>query len=339
MAINISRMFRKLVEPPAYIGWALFAIFLVAGIYYWTGYISGSLPSVLEDLMMFIGIALSLAIIMSYTGYVSFGHAVFFGIGGFAVTIAFRSATRGGILSGIYESSPIDPRIIVLVIGLLLGIGLSVLLAATVGAAVLRLRGAFFAIATIGLDYVILYLEALAGEGGELEFNPGFRGFLQLTYALFLVGFLITFIIAYLIKVSKLGYGLAAIREDEDAAEILGVDTTRYKVYAFVIAAALAALWGGLFSWRTTSIGPDNFGLIYSVDMIVMNVIGGLGTFSGPIIGGIIYYAVKRITLVYVPELAYVIMGIIVVLVVSFFPEGIIGLLIRKMRTLKKYFV
>ena len=334
MALGLREATKKLFDPGSYLGWALIAIFTLVGIYFWTGRISSNYPSLLMDIMMFVGIALSLAVIMSFAGYVSFGHAVFFGLGGFSVTIVFRSATKGGMLAGVTSNS-----VVLLVLGLLLGIGLSVLLAATVGAAVLRLRGAFFAIATIGMDYVILYLETLVGEGGELEFNPGYAGFLEKTYAFFLIGFILTFLIVYIVRVSKFGYGLAAIREDEDAAEILGVDTTRYKIYAFMIAAALAALWGGLFSWRTSSVGPENFSLKYSVDMIVMNVIGGLGTLAGPIIGGIIYYIVKRLTLIYVPQLAYVVMGIIVVLVVSFFPEGIVGIVNRKVKKISRYLI
>ncbi|MCE4627521.1 MAG: branched-chain amino acid ABC transporter permease [Desulfurococcales archaeon] len=334
MALGLKEATRKLLDPGSYLGWALIAIFTLVGVYFWAGKISSNYPSLLMDIMMFVGIALSLAVIMSFAGYVSFGHAVFFGLGGFSVTIVFRSATKGGILAGVTSNS-----VVLLVLGLLLGIALSILLAATVGAAVLRLRGAFFAIATIGMDYVILYLETLVGEGGELEFNPGYTNFLEKTYAFFLIGFILTFLIVYLVRVSKFGYGLAAIREDEDAAEILGVDTTRYKIYAFIIAAALAALWGGLFSWRTSSVGPENFSLKYSVDMIVMNVIGGLGTLAGPIIGGIIYYIVKRLTLIYVPQLAYVVMGVIVILVVSFFPEGIVGIVNRKVKKLSEYLI
>ncbi len=324
---------RMLKHPASYIGWILVFVFLVIGIYFWTGYITGDIPSTAMDIMLFIGIALSLAIIMSYTGYVSFGHVVFFGIGGFFMVLTFDLVKRGtlGFLQG--------HGILTFIVGTLFGIGVAVALAASVGAAVLRLRGAFFAIATIGLDYAILYLEVLYGEGGEVYINPGYHLFNEKTYAMYLIGFIITFIVAYLVRVSKFGYGLAAIREDEDAAEILGVNTTLYKTYAFIIAAALAAMWGALFSWRTSSFTSENFSLAYSVDMIVMNVIGGLGTFSGPIIGAIIYYYVKRLTLIYVPQLALVVMGAIVVVVVSFFPEGLVGIIKKYYKKFRDYLI
>ncbi len=328
----MAEITKYLAKPSSYIMWLLIVVFGIIGVQYYAGYISASTAAIFMDLMKFIGIALSLAVIMSYTGYVSFGHVVFFGIGGFFTAYELSKYSQQ-ILQGA------NPYTIFLM-GMLIGVGLSVLLAATVGAAVLRLRGAFFAIATIGLDYVILYLEMTykgGAGGGEIYFNVSRPKFLEETYFVFFIAFVITLIVAYIVKVSKFGYGLAAIREDEDAAEVIGVDTVRYKIYAFMIAAGLAAIWGSVYSWRQFNFTPENFSLAISVDMIVMNVIGGLGTFIGPIIGAFIYYIIYRLTNTYLPQLAYIILGIIVVAVVSFLPEGVAGLIRSKFPNLRKY--
>ncbi|MCE4625197.1 MAG: branched-chain amino acid ABC transporter permease [Desulfurococcales archaeon] len=318
-----------------YLSLALLAVFIVIGVLFWYGRIGANIPGYAMDAMYYIGIALSMAIIMSYAGYVSFGHVVFYGVGGWTLVYTFnRLASESGVLSFLHGHS-----YAILVVGTLLGMALAVLLAVTVGAAVLRLRGAFFAIATIGLDYVILYLESLYATGGSDYMYIGYERFLEKTYFLYLAGLILTVLIAYIIRVSKFGYGLAAIREDEDAAEVLGVNTYRYKVQAFAIAAAMAALWGSLSSWRTSGIFPDFFSLSKSVDMIVMNVIGGLGTFNGPIIGSLIYYVIIKATQLYAKDLAYIIVGAIVIIVVSVFPEGVAGLIKSKYRQLREYLI
>jgi len=141
---------------------------------------------------------------------------------------------------------------------------------------------------------------------------------------------------AYLVRVSKLGYGLAAIREDEDAAEVVGVDTFRYKMIAFMIAAWLASLWGVARTFRTSFSIHEEFSLLNSVIMILENSIGGIGTFVGPIIGSLIYYPLKWYTQTLAGQAALIIMGILIIVVVSFFPEGVAGLLKRRFPRLRR---
>ncbi len=331
----MSAVVKKLVGPGFWLTLVLTAVFAIIGALLWTGSISPNIPSIAMDTMLYLGIALSLAVIMSYAGYVSFGHVVFFGVGGWTMVYTFNKLAAEGHALGFLDGHSYAKFLV----GTLLGMVLAVLLAVTVGAAVLRLRGAFFAIATIGLDYVILYLETLYAEGGSDYINPGYENFIERTYFMYFIAFILTAIVAYLIRMSKFGYGLAAIREDEDAAEVIGVDTYKYKVAAFAISAALAAMWGALYSWRNSSISPEQFSLGISVDMIVMNVIGGLGTFNGPVIGALIYYALKRYTQIYLEQLALLIMGILVVIVVTAFPEGVAGLIKSKYRQLREYLV
>ncbi len=339
MTSTLEKLFTR---PSAYIIWILVAAFIVVGVLLKANAISLATAAMAIDLMIYIGMALSLAIIMSYAGYVSFGHAVFYGTGGFLTGyIIFRYAQ-----AAYQQGIPITggKAFAWWLEGAILGILASVALAATVGAAVLRLRGAFFAIATIGMDYAVYYLvmlyhNPLTGSADIFITQiGGISGFFIKTYILAFAAFVITILVAYLVRVSKFGYGLAAIREDEDAAEVLGVDTFRYKVYAFMLSAALTALWGSVVVWKDNSFGPtEMFSLGESVKMIAMNVIGGLGTFLGPTVGSIVYYALYRATLTRLANSQFIVIGIIVIAVISLFPEGIVGLVKKVKPKLRKY--
>ena len=279
-----------------------------------------------SDLMTWIGLAAALNIIMGFAGYVSFGHVVFMGIGGYATLYLMEY-----LAPGLADRSPLAAALT----GMLLGAAVAAALAASVGAAVLRLRGAFFAIATIGLDLAVLYLaQMLPTEegGGEIYLSgahkPSLRTVVLLTWAVFAL----TLAAMVLVRKSRLGMGLEAIREDEDAAEALGVPTFRYKTIAFTLSAALTALMGGVYAWRTMSVTPgEAFNLVYSIRMIVIDVIGGLGTLLGPVVGGAIYYILDLLlsTSQSLKDLTDIVMGLIAIAVVLFFPEGIIGRLRR----------
>ncbi|MEB3756367.1 MAG: branched-chain amino acid ABC transporter permease [Desulfurococcales archaeon] len=298
------------------------------------------------DLMYYIGIGLAMAIIMSYTGYVSFGHAVFVGIGSFSAGYVLVLMNRSNIiayLSKVESGGRISNGMLAVYFSesLILAIIVSMFIAIVVGYAVLRLRGAFFAISTIGLDYVVMYLvkyitKTRSPFGGEELLNPS-MGLTDMTYYwMYFILFIITIYVAYFVRISKFGYGLSAIREDEDAAEIMGVNTFRYKIYAFVLSGILASFWGIAEAFRESySIGY--FGLDKSIIMLIENVVGGIGSFIGPIIGSIIYYILKWSFLTSVGKWTFIILGATVVVVVAFFPEGIVGLLKKRFPKLRKW--
>ncbi len=350
-------------RPSAYLMWALLLVFLVVGVLGQAGLLSQKVLSNSMDLMMWMGLGLALAVIMSYAGYVSFGHSVFIGIGGFAAAYIVGVVYRDEITQTIFElirsgvapneaKIPLGMTLKLLILSIILASILSVAVAVGVGYAVLRLRGAFFAIATIGLNYVVMYLViftvnntgpflkvadqiGLSSLGDEVPLPKMGLG-VQDYYWIFYATFVITAIVAYLVRVSKLGYGLAAIREDEDAAEVVGVDTFRYKIIAFAIAAWLASLWGVVRVFRTSYSIGEEFSLLNSVIMILENSIGGIGTFVGPLIGSLIYYPLKWYTQTLAGQTALIIMGALIIVVVSFFPEGIAGLLKRKFPNLRR---
>ncbi|HIP93415.1 MAG TPA: branched-chain amino acid ABC transporter permease [Desulfurobacteriaceae bacterium] len=280
--------------------------------------------------LMYIALAISLNILMGFTGYVSFGHVVFFGIGGyitFALLYYYKiSLFLALILAGIFAA----------------------LIAALLGSVVLNLRGAYFAIATIGINEAIKSLvnnlEFLGGAEG-LFFNMkiyksygGPQNALWLSFYLLGIITIVVLIISYLIKHSKFGLGLFAIREDEDAASTLGVNTKLFKTIAFMISAFFPAVVGGIFFFKNGSIDPGSaFSLTKSVEMIFMVMLGGIGTILGPVLGAITYDKIKETLLVSeaFKNLHLTISGIILLLIVLFVPEGIIGFLRRKIKVLK----
>ena len=305
--MELANLYRR---PSSLVAWGLIIVFLVIGLLSRAGVASDTLINNSMDLMMWIGMGLAMAVIMSYAGYVSFGHTVFVGLGGFATAYVVGVLNRQAIAEAVAASPqgkiPVGMAVMLLVESTILATILALAVAGIVGYAVLRLRGAFFAIATIGVNYVTMYLVlyvinntgpflrvaeeiGLSSLGDEVPLRNmglGPKDF----YWVFFTMFVITVLVAYLVRVSKLGYGLSAIREDEDAAEVVGVDTFRYKLIAFMIAGWLASLWGVARVLRTSFSVGEEFSLLNSVVMILENSIGGIGTFIGPIIGSLIYY-------------------------------------------------
>jgi len=342
----------------------LILAYLAIGILGAKGIISTTLVTNAMDLMMWMGIGLAMAVIMSYAGYVSFGHTVFIGLGGFAAAYVIGVVYRDAITQTIFQQIaagvppseakiPLSMTVELLVSSAILGSILAIITAAIVGWAVLRLRGAFFAIATIGVNYVVLNLVMytinnwepfvkkaqdlyLGSFGNEVPFAKAGWGTMDFYWMSF-AAFVITILVAYVVKVSKLGYGLAAIREDEDAAEVVGVDTFRYKMIAFIIAAWLASIWGVVRTVRTQGYTVETeFSLLNSVIMILENAVGGIGTFVGPLIGAFIYYPLKWFTQTLAGQAALVVLGVLIIVVVSFAPEGIAGILRRLSPRLRK---
>ena len=280
--------------------------------------------------LMYIALAISLNILMGFTGYVSFGHVVFFGIGGY---ISFALLY--------YYKIP-------LFLALFLAGIFAAIIAGLLGFIVLNLRGAYFAIATIGINEAVKALvnnlEFLGGAEG-LFFNMkiykaygGPQNALWLSFYLLAIITIIALITSYIIKHSKFGLGLFAIREDEDAASTLGVNTKLFKTIAFMISAFFPGVIGGIFFFKNGSIDPASaFSLTKSVEMIFMVMLGGIGTILGPVLGAITYDKIKETLLISetFKNLHLTISGLILLLIVLFVPEGIVGFLRKKIKILK----
>lgn len=267
-----------------------------------------------------IALASSLNILLGYTGYVSFGHIVFFGIGGYV---------------GFYLISVQDWS---LYLAMLAGGLVAALVAFLLGKAILRLRGAYFALATIGVNEATrAFINNFDLFGGPIGMRMNFQVYqsyggplpaLQLTFYLMAAVTLIVVIVSYLVKTSKFGLGLLAIREDEDAAEVIGVVAPNAKTWAYVLSAFFPGIIGVIFFFKNGSIEPlPGFPLHLSIEMIVMVMLGGQGTVLGPIIGAFGYQRLRSFLVVspIFKNIQLAVAGVALLLVVLFVPAGIIG--------------
>jgi branched-chain amino acid transport system permease protein len=246
-------------------------------------------------------------IIGGYTGYPSFGNSVFFGLGSYGTAIAM-----------VQFGWPFSA-------GLALGAALAVVFAVLLGLPVLRLKGHYFAIATLALAQVMIAITSnieLAGRNVGLVL-PLYRGdalFYELGLALLIAVTLTLYWIAH----SRFGYGLIAIREDEDAAASIGVNTTLYKVAAFALAGFFSALAGGVHAYWITFIDPaSSFDITLNVKMIIMAVFGGPGSVLGPILGAVVLSAISEVLSSKISTVASLFFGLVIVAAVALMPRGV----------------
>ena len=246
-------------------------------------------------------------IIGGYTGYPSFGNSVFYGLGAYGVAIAM-----------VQYQLPFW-------VGMLLGLGLGVAFAGLLGLAVLRLKGHYFAICTLGLALVMTAIVSnLDIAGGNIGLVlPLHRGevlFYELALGLLVLATLTIFGLSR----SRFGLGLIAIRESEEGAAVMGVNTTLYKVLAFMLSAAFTALAGGIYAYYITFIDPVGvFDIGLNVKMIIMAVFGGPGSVLGPAVGALILSAISEVLATKVTSVASMFFGIVIVVAVVFMPRGI----------------
>jgi len=291
-------------------------------------------------ILLAISMAASLNIIMGYTGYVSFGHVVFYGLGGY---------------TGMYLMDTWGAPLPLAVLG---GGVTSALLAFGLGKAILRLRGAYFALATIGVNEAVRTFVAnfkpFGGPTGiELQFSVykqygGAADALWLTYYGVIAISVFAVIFSYYIKTSKFGLGLMSIREDEDAAEVMGVITPETKTMAFVASAFLPGMLGVLFFFKNGNVEPaDAFRLGFSIESLVMIMLGGQGTLLGPVIGALGYQRLRGFLLTSdamigslpLKDFQLVIAGLLMLVIILFIPAGLVGWLRQKFAFLRRILV
>jgi branched-chain amino acid transport system permease protein len=274
---------------------------------------------------MFVVMASAWNIIGGLTGYAAFGNVAFFGLGAYTTALLIDKAHLPFALALLF--APVVPAIFAVAIGLPL----------------LRLRGHYFAVATLGVSVavgeVMNNIDYFGGSTGL--FLPIVRSDLLFFYlmagaALAAVG------ITWLIMRSRFGYGLIAIRENEDAAAVIGVNTTLYKVAAFALAAVLTGLVGGIYAQWNVFINQENVFLIfYNVQMILMAVIGGAGTLFGPVAGAIGLGLLAQ-SLAGGGELAavlgQVVLGVLLAVTVIFIPRGVVDFFGGQTRLSLRYF-
>jgi branched-chain amino acid transport system permease protein len=270
--------------------------------------------------VMYVGLATAWNIMGGYTGYISLGHAGFFGFGSYAL---------GLLLAKLGVAGGYEPFLFVPVAGVLTAV-----LAAVVGWFALRTRAATFVIVTIAFMFMLQLLAenltSLTGGGAGLAFpNPPWRGsffnipFYYAMLALALVGLAAS----WWIRRSKFGLGLLAIRDDEDKALAVGVPARAFKLTAFVISAALVGMIGGVYGYYVTFIYPQFVvDPLIGISMVLMVFLGGLGTLWGPVLGALILEP-AQLWLAYnygASRLYLVLYSAVFLLVILFMPRGII---------------
>jgi branched-chain amino acid transport system permease protein len=269
------------------------------------------------QLFMWVTLAQSWNLISGLTGYVSFGHVAFFGTGAYAAGIL---VARQG-----WHWAPAS----------LAGGMAAVVLAFVIGYPCLRLKGPYFAISMLGLNEVmrvlVSYLEGLTGGSLGLSL-PTLYASVPIYYAMGLAALAATALV-YSIITSRFGLRLMTIRDDEVAAEVVGIDTARYKLYAFLLSAFWPGVVGGLFARDQGYIDPISvFPLATTITMIVMALFGGKGTVWGPVLGAAGLFVFQELVWARFLYLHQFLFGTLIVLVVLFMPRGILGMLQQRYR-------
>ncbi len=258
-----------------------------------------------------------------YTGYAAFGNVAFFGIGAYGTALSMLRLHFPFFLA------------------LLVGAAAAMLFAVLVGLPVLRLKGHYFAIATValatGVGEVADFWTDFTGGAAGLTL-PFFHPIQLSNYFFYYIAFVLVLFglgLTYFIMKRKLGYSWLAIREDEDAAKMMGINTTWSKVVAFALSALMAGLAGGIYAyWNTFVLAEEVFKIEYTLQMILATVLGGPGTVFGPFIGAFIYYILITLLVFFLPvgQLHATILGLIIILVMVFTPQGVMDFLSGRKR-------
>jgi branched-chain amino acid transport system permease protein len=256
------------------------------------------------------------------TGYVDFGHTVFFGLGAYGTGI-LMGRPQWELWPEMLTSWNFWPALFV-------GAVVAAIFAVFIGWATLRLKGPYFSIAMLGtfvaIRELVRVVRPLTGGGVGLTLPPYLNRPLFYYITLIMAGLVITLI--WWIRRTEFGSTLVAIREDEVGAEMRGINTTLHKITAFWIAAFLSGLVGGVWAYQNTFIDPDIVFLANrTVDMVMMTMLGGLGTVAGPVIGATVIYWLRDV--VWSNFLLYhqIFEGALLIIIVLFASEGIMGLL------------
>ena len=301
-------------------GVTLYGLFIVMALFAVAGPLLGAaVLSILVLLLIYAALAYSINFITGMLGYVDFGHVLFMAIGSYALAA----------LVSHYGANPL--------LGVGVGALLSLVFAFGIGLVILRFRGVYFAIATVVLvlaAYNIVLQLPQFGEGGEIIFNLPLRPLAPYFTIWTLV--LIEIALTYYVNRSRIGFGIRAIKSEEDAASSVGVSPQRLKLIGYMLGGLFGGAAGGVYSWSTSGVtaGPA-FDFTFSLLMLAMIIIGGVGTSIGPLLGAVVVYIPSYFLLTSVAQAQPLIIGLLVIIMALFLPDGIVGLLRRSNERLR----
>jgi branched-chain amino acid transport system permease protein len=259
------------------------------------------------SLLMWIALAESWAMFSGLSGYISLGHAVFYGAGAYVTVLLWQVVPLWSAiaLSGIAAG----------------------LLAVCLGWPCLRVRGPYFVILTLGVSefvkYVVISSEAALGRNGRLLIGTPS---LTVLFEAMLAFAVLSAIVLHLVRSSRLGAGLLAIREDETAAEAVGVNAAALKLLAFALSAIIPGMVGGLMILRSTYFEPmQAFSPTTSFTIVTIAILGGSDEVPGPLLGAVLLVLLSELLWARAPEIYMIILGVLLVAFVLFVPEGLLG--------------
>jgi len=253
-----------------------------------------------------------------FTGQISLGHSTFFGMG----ALVFRYVWLKGL-----------PPYLALGVGALS----SLVLACLIGFPSFKLKGHYFSIGTLALSMIALITIQNIFPGVSFVPQEYLKTYSLLPiYYMAIIAAAVTIGVIYALTRSKLGLALISVREDEDAAEAIGVNTFKHKVISMSLSTLIAGMGGGVFSYYVASYYYYvPFNLDYSFDPVLITFIGGPGTVVGPVIGSICFVLLKELFAISLGQMNVLIFGIVFILTILFLPEGLVGLM-KKLRKKKK---
>jgi branched-chain amino acid transport system permease protein len=274
--------------------------------------------------LQYIVLATAWNILGGYTGYINFGTGAFFAIGAYTTAV-------------VQKLTQVPVPVLILVAGLVGGV-----IGFGMGYLTLRLKGVFFAIATLAMAIVaqtlIVNWDFVGGARGiyiiRPQQAPWFGGYIEYLYTLMLAVAWASVALARTIERSRLGLGFTAIRDDEQAAEASGVPTLRLKLVATTLSGGLMGMAGAPLPYYVTYLDPaSSFSLSYAVNSVAMPLIGGMTSWVGPVIGAVLLGTIQQVATVTISsEVNLLIVGLLLILFVIVAPNGIVGLVTMRRR-------
>lgn len=274
------------------------------------------------DVMVFVGIysiiTIALCLLMGYAGQISLGHASFFGVGAYI----------SGVITTRYGVNPW--------LCLLMGMAVSAIIALVIGAPSLKLRGHYLAMATLAFCIIItiVFNQNVAWTGGPdgLAFIPGIsvmgyplRSVARYYYLVWSIVVLVLLLSLNIIR-SRVGRALRSIHGSELAANAMGVDVAKYKIWVFVFSAILASIAGSLYAHYLNFINPASFDLFVSIKLLIMIILGGMHSLWGAVVGAALITFLSYEWLHYFEDAEVMIYGIIILTIVVFLPDGLVSI-------------
>jgi branched-chain amino acid transport system permease protein len=281
------------------------AVPLVAGDYY---------IGVGLSLLMYVALTQSWTLLSGMTGYVSLGHVVFYGLGAYVAVLLWREVPLAAIVA--------------------LAALAAFLFAALIGLPALRVRGPYFVILTFGLaelaKYIVIVIEGWLGKFSRVVFGaPGLDTLFYIMLGLAVAATMLTF----LVRRSRFGRGLLALRENEEAAETVGVPTVRFKLFAYALSALIPGVVGSVMVLRQTYFEPSQiFDPVISFSIVTMAVVGGSEDMKGPLLGAAAFVLLSELLWANAPQLYMVLVGLLLIVFVLFAPQGLSGLIPARRR-------